>query len=107
MSDVSVPFSYRYYMDEKGNRYFHSVRRTTKRVDKDGMAVYGQRGQFVAGIARYYKTYKTYKVVKMVAFAKKRRAIDWALTQMQKARKECARQRLQKEGQYSEDLILH
>jgi len=71
---VSSP-AFTYYEDKKGNQYFYT---------KDKINHKGQM-RYVAGIYRYYKTKKQYKLVRSVGFAKKKKAIEWASKQHDKA----------------------
>lgn len=63
--------NWKYFADKTNgtDRYFY----TTEKVIHKG------RPRYVAGIYRYLKTKDVYKLVKQVGFAKKKRAIKWAL----------------------------
>lgn len=67
--------SYRYYTRSGSkDRYFY----TTKKIN------HKNNPRYVAGIYRYIKTKNIFKMVKRVGFAKKYKAINWAVKMKEK-----------------------
>lgn len=77
---------YRYYRDERNNRYFWTIERT--------ICQHGSDKHYLAGVYRYYKGKKMWKLVKKRCFAKKWRAKEWAGQKWKKSHeKEMARKK--------------